>query len=143
MKKNKVQHMTEAPREYRGKSLDTGKWVYGYLVFGNNKQNACIVHKQGNNEMHMTAVDPKTVGQFTGYLMNKKKVFEGDVLHKAEQKNSSRDRSYYSIVKWLGVRWVASGWNGEMRINPELGYRNMDIVGNIHDNPEFNHLLWD
>lgn len=37
--------------KFRGISLDTGKWVYGYAVFDSKKECANIVHKQGMNEV--------------------------------------------------------------------------------------------
>lgn len=49
--------------KFRGISLDTNKMVYGYGVVALNKE-AIIIHKQGINLMHHTAVKHDSVGQY-------------------------------------------------------------------------------
>ena len=73
-------------RKYRGKSKQTGEWVYGCYIYGN-----CV-----NNDTHYITlragvyhqVIPETVGQFTGLKDSKrtkefpkgKEIFEGDIV---------------------------------------------------------------
>lgn len=71
---------------FRGKSVSTGEWVYGYPIGRvENSGRPC----QGkffidNGEPFNTAVEvePTTVGQYTGYDdADGKDVYEGDLVH--------------------------------------------------------------
>jgi hypothetical protein len=54
--------------KYRAISLDTNKWVFGYgLMYSQDFNEANIIHKQGNNLMNNTAVNPETICMFTGF----------------------------------------------------------------------------
>lgn len=46
--------------EFRGKSVKTNEWVYGYLIEGEADGKLYI----GKNNMQLTEVDPETVGLF-------------------------------------------------------------------------------
>ncbi len=66
--------------KYRGICLDTLKFVYGsaYVYDGN----AVIIRKLGNNAMQHTAVDPKSISEFTGLFDSvKKEIYEHDQLY--------------------------------------------------------------
>lgn len=53
-------------REYkfRGKRIDNGQWVYGYLFKIWDK--CYILWGTTNDGPNMTEVDPETIGQYTG-----------------------------------------------------------------------------
>lgn len=114
---------------FRGKSFG-GVWEYGVPVFcGVNNELAFM--KQMHSYDHQ--VMPETVGQFTGLTdMNGKKIFEGDLV-KAER--------ICNGDAWVGnVVW----WNGCFAIQgvkdknvPAIDlFREYEVIGNIHDNPE-------
>lgn len=77
-------------------------------------------------------VDPKTVGQFTG-LYDKddnKMIFEGDIVKR---------NSIPMLVRWdeasamFEVEYVM---DGERYCNTLFGNGMLEVIGNIHDNPE-------
>lgn len=87
-------------------------------------------------------VDPKTIGQYTGLKdKNGTKIFEDDVV--------KTKFGRLCIVEWFSTR-VYCGWDLKpiqtshniCTTEPPTEYdlwedKNLEVVGNIHDNPEF------
>lgn len=71
---------------YRGKSKETGKWVYGMYLVSNECHHIPNLHVIYSNDGTMfdymglkgCNVMPETVGQFTGREIKGQKLFEGD-----------------------------------------------------------------
>lgn len=62
---------------FRGKSTETGKWVYGYYVYSK----ICDKHTIHTDLGLFAEVDQDTVGQYVGFCdKNGKKIFGGDIL---------------------------------------------------------------
>ena len=123
---------------FRGKRTDNGKWECGDLL-SPNEFNAIphIVYIDNLNEYGdigeiSTPVIPETVGQFTGLTdKNGKRIFEGDIV-----------TGYFNHEKIVG--YVFYGGNAQFFIQRDgiygIGLDNSDcqleVIGNIHDNPE-------
>ena len=65
---------------FRGQSLNDGKWMYGYIRhYENNKHTTekWTIYEPTLSLEH--EVDPDTIGEYTGKLVNNDKLFDGDI----------------------------------------------------------------
>ena len=140
---------------FRGKRLDNGEWVEGYLyehkpplvgIVSENdvpEPSKWFIARTGFADWNMPRpaefieVDPSTVGQYTGLKdKNGKRIFEGDIL------GSRYDSLYPDDVAIEVVKWFRNGWYIQQENNlPDalceygvLPYS--EVIGNVHDNPE-------
>lgn len=143
--------------KFRAKSLRTGEWVYGSLVYAEDtlvkkyddkevRENTCkifepseLIHTVGTQQVRngnpnvlkrdliIHDVDPKTVGQCLGGMF-----FEGDIIRHIHAYNSLHEIVYANGC--IGVRRYGCVDNSVIPIvNPSSQYK---IIGNIHENPE-------
>lgn len=119
---------------FRGKRIDNGEWVYGYYCASIGCKNGIeqvgyFIHTSDNN----FAVDPDTVGQYTG-LTDKysKKIFEGDVV--------TPSYGGIKIVRWendsCGFEPFSDSCENCGCCGGGLTPKLVLVIGNIHDNPE-------
>lgn len=125
---------------FRGKRIDNGEWVYGSFCMGALEQynGLCGVdgfirlHDKTKGKTQMHEVDRETVGQYTGLKdKNGKRIYEGDILNLAWMGRS--------IVKFDAGLFEAD--NGKRfgiipLANAPFGKEGVEIIGNIHDDPE-------
>ena len=132
--------------KFRGKSLNTGLWSYGDLRQDNICKKTYIEYE----------VDPETVGQYTGLKdKNGKEIYEGDILRFQVPDGTIR----HFVIEWadedrilrplsdfvpdgnpIRISGWCFNWNG-YRLYPTVidgvpDNEVMEVVGNIHDNPE-------
>lgn len=118
---------------FRGKRLTNGKWVRGYYNHISNGEDTCngerhYIQTEHRGRVGMAYnVDPESVGQFVGLIDKKgKKIFEGDIV-----------RLYCGIYGTYEMH-ISDIRNGFGPIEEEK-IKEIEIIGNIHDNPE----LWE
>lgn len=133
--------MSNTMREilFRGKQVDNGEWIKGFLTKSRNIEEKpallkpCIDYEE-KGVMMSSIVDPSTVGQFTGLAdKNGNKIFEGDILIFY----NGEEFSNYEVI-WFGNAYKVL-MEGEMEIQDDLDLffcEHSEVIGNIHDNPE-------
>lgn len=121
---------------FRGKRVDGHGWVEGGIVLRANGQ-IFIAPIIDASQIIISAVDPDTVGQYTGLQDNiGQQIFEGDVLEYEVAGLNGPEISRAEVV------WDDGGWYS-LRLGcvfpdplaDEIASW-MRVVGNIHDNPE-------
>lgn len=130
---------------FRGKRRDNGEWVVGQLIRYNDGR-ARIV-ETGENvfcyEMDISIIQtvahhviPETVGQYTGLCKNGKKIFEGDIAKEKDVIHNGEIQikgDTYAVEMAEGC-WFATC--GEVMWFLGEKSKELEIIGNIHDNPE-------
>ena len=117
---------------FRGKRKDNGEWAEGLLwkkKYNHNKLFiSCFPDKDDNEEVFV--ICPETVGQYTGLTdKNGKRIFEGDIFNIEYPE---------TIVKNAVIEYVGASFYGSTSFDYwELDdYLEIEVIGNIHDNPE-------
>lgn len=128
----------------RGKRIDTGEWVEGFLVLfaGDDKNRFWQIKKVDDIKKpsisQTVRVNPSTICQCTGLKdKNGKLIWENDICDRKEQ--------YPEIVKYCGGDWTldysyaSHKESGVYYCN--LGFyaeerKCVEVIGNIFDNPE-------
>jgi len=143
--------------KFRGKTVDSNKWVCGDLVHNAltafSRTAPIAIQESG---CYPVEVHPETVGQYTG-LCDKKdiEIYEGDIInHPVKSRPYSEHACHSKVI--LKVVWSngkfkdGSTGNGEPEFTGEFinndkhnswGYDwsifyDCEIIGNIYDNPE-------
>ena len=116
---------------FRGKRVDNGEWVEGYFV------NLWLVNYQKHqpiitdNNAVSYEIDPSTVGQYTGLCdKNGKKIFEGDIFEWGYA--GVKEFRYVIVYDAELTSFIGERHFGFVSLNGV----DVEVIGNIHDNPE-------
>ena len=146
----------------RGKRVDNGEWVEGFLFVRKDTQGKIIEtfiivdayeqitlgqrYVRSNLNQECFRVIPETVGRYTGLTANGKKIFEGDVLRYgllAVPAVAVVKFGEYSFGSQFDMNCVGFylEWTPRAKYyRTDLGFwvkqREIEIIGNVYDNPE-------
>lgn len=137
--------------KFRGKSIETGQWVYGSLL--QMQSGSSILVEDIDAKLYDEyKVIPDTVGQFTGlYDKDGREIYEGDILRfptkdKWEEKNFVSFEVFFHDndccerhIGWqmnrIHFQGNICGTGRDPQFKPSTTAQ-MVVIGNIHDNPE-------
>lgn len=123
-----------------------GEWVVGnfirhFATYFNTEEHYSIFlpkPENGNGGYWVESIERETIGQFTGlYDRNCKEIYEGDILR------IGNSPSGVCEVKWnksIAAFCIRFSFENKLGIRPlgewTICERSIEIIGNIHDNPE-------
>ena len=113
---------------FRGKPLINPKldFVYGSLSIFKD----CYSIKENKEFTIPTPINSETLGQFTDlYDKNGKKIFEGDIVKLPLSEKNCK-------VTFKSGCFVAEYGSYGLTVNNSLYGGNLEVIGNIYDNPE-------
>lgn len=114
---------------FRGKRRLGNEWIEGSLhteKFTDDEEYLCC-------EINQCDVYPETVGQYTGLTdKNGSKIFEGDICR--HYGNYAGKNIYAPVVFELGMFYLKYDEKAGMPLGDMC--ERVEVIGNIHDNPE-------
>lgn len=137
---------------FRGKRKDNGKWVEGFYHCVTDNYTPKNIHyittfkRIDNGEIVLTGqfeVIPETVGEFTGLVnVGGRKIFEGDIAQWENRRFVVRRECDTLGGSWSDTAYILDeiGVSGGMSFEDTIDELNceicVEIIGNIHDDPE-------
>lgn len=113
---------------FRGKLKSNDEWSFGNL---NISLRAIVIITPDKTPIGKYGqIIPETVGQYTGLTdKNGKKIFEGDIVTMPKYGGGR----HKSVVYFRKGKFAVDGSNYGFK---DICPKNMEVIGNIYDNPE-------
>lgn len=123
---------------FRGKSANPKEWHCGfYLILNNYLYIIPDDVKITPDGIEMYQVDPKTVGQYTGFVdKNGERIFEGDIVCMDNWTPQHMQIAYAQGAFYLAEIEKSVKYFGDIYYVIHGGKPQEKVVGNIYDNPE-------
>ena len=146
---------------FRGKRMDNGEWIFGDLIHEPWAYFIQVDTGSGNERIRKRyAITEETFGQYTGLKdKNGKRIFEGDIVRYTFDSPDDPTATENGLKVHTGrIFWsdwrasfaVTAGRNGSASLNNDVaryvrgrqiyeyvrGANTVEVIGNIHDNPE-------
>lgn len=118
---------------FRGKRLDNGEWIYGFVIHSQKDNSWAIT----NEFEYLHDVDGNTIGQYTGLTdKNNVKIFEWDIVRVVYN-----GKENIFVVIWDSSELDFKATNGKENYGvggfQYLGCCDeIEIIGNVFGNPE-------
>lgn len=123
---------------FRGKRLDNGEWVKGFITAACDCAGRLYFIEQPAQDLddrnHSYEVDFTTIGQYTGMLdKNGNKIFEGDICNFS----NCSDIDDYGVIVYdadeteFGIDYGST----YLGLGRHYHSKNIEVIGDIYDNP--------
>lgn len=132
--------------KFRGKRIDNGEWVQGFLrwPYPDDYPPEITFWTDDCGGYYATvAVDPATVGQYTGLKdKNGKEIYEGDIVEnkyiRGVVKFGNPDFKEGSLTSMFYIEVIEVLNYGIFTFKCDVWteFNDVKVIGNIHDNPE-------
>lgn len=122
---------------FRGKRIDNGEWVEGFLMDENYINTPFNDNEVGGRFDDPVEIDESTLCQCTGLMdKNGKLIWENGIME------GRLDEEHPEDVTRTRVLWYENGWYtkeiGSINYEPlsDFDSENFEVIGNMIDNPE-------